>query len=89
MITEYQQGVESLDENIDFDADEDSVRELEDNTLIDTEHFKKKADKNITTAISECQEDGEVLDDETNFATGNMKKTTNETVENEMAELQI
>ena len=50
---------------------------------------KKKADKNITTAISECQEDGEVLDDETNFATGNMKKTTNETVENEMAELQI
>ena len=63
--------------------------ELYDGTFIDTEKIKTKTNKNITTYIAERQEDDEVLDDDTAFATGTMEMTTNEIVRNEMTEHQV
>ena len=51
--------------------------------------MKKKTNNNITTDISECQEDDEVLDEDTAIATVTTKKTTNETAENKMIEHQL
>ena len=86
MIAEYQQGDEFIDKNINFDAAEDAKKELEENAVIDTENIKKKA-KKITTDISECQEDDEVIHDKTEFYTKNTVITTSENVENETTEL--
>ena len=69
LIAEFQQIDQVLDENIDFDALEDTETEHDDNTFIDTGKVMKKSYKKSTTDIEECQEYDEVLDDETVLAT--------------------
>ena len=63
---------------------EDTEIELYYNAVIYDEKVKNKIDKNITTDISEFQEDDEVIDDETSFAIGTVEMTTNDAVGNEM-----
>ena len=86
MIAEIKQDDKVIDKNIDFDAAEDTETELEDNTVIDMEEGNNKSEK-ITTEISECQEDDEVIHDKTEFYTKNTVITTSENVENETTEL--
>ena len=45
-------------------------------TVIDTEKVNNKINETITNQIEECQEDDEVLDDDTIVATGTTKMTT-------------
>ena len=47
-----------------------------DNTVIDTEKINKNTNKNITNDIAEFQEDDEIVDDDTVFATKTMEMTT-------------
>ena len=75
-------------ENIDFDASEDYETKLEDSTVIDTEKVKNKSGK-IPTEISKCQEDDEVMYDETAIYTGNTVMNNTETMENETTEILV
>ena len=88
VIAENKQDDKVIDKNIDFDAAEDTETELEDNTVIDMEEGNNKSEK-ITTEISECQEDDEVLDNLDVRSTGNTEFNNAESVERKMTELPV